>query len=70
MSKRTSDYQDPRFVVNMEDYETATRLLLNVGAKLSRTRDLRKAVLLTHLKRKAIAYVIRLWPPILIDGPP
>ncbi|VDK23655.1 unnamed protein product [Taenia asiatica] len=59
MSKQATSHQDYSSVVNMKDYEIATLLLLNVGAKLSKTSDLRKALLLTHLKRKAMAYVIR-----------
>ncbi|KAL5963571.1 hypothetical protein TSMEX_008700 [Taenia solium] len=59
-SKQATSRQGHSSVMNMEEYEIASLLLLNVGAKLSKTSDLRKAVLLTHLKRKAVAYVIRL----------
>lgn len=58
MLNRVGDDYDANFIVNMEDCETATQVFLTVDTKMTKTRDLRIALLLTQLRHKAMAYII------------
>ncbi|VDM35265.1 unnamed protein product [Hydatigera taeniaeformis] len=58
---QTDGNQNSSSGVSPEDYEIADLLLQTVDAKISKSKELRKYVLLNQLRRKALSYIIRLF---------